>query len=72
MVQLCDSSDVSEPLCHRLLQSGDKSWILHLGVEVLSIDWECSSSLLLVILGLNFGVMNELDIGHDDVLLALL
>lgn len=72
MVQLCDSSNVSEPLCHGLLQSSDKSRILHLGVKVLCSDWKFSGSLLLFIFGLNYWVMNEFDIGHNNVLLALL
>jgi len=72
MVKLGDSSNVSEPLGHELLQSSDKSRILHIGVKVLGRDWEGPSCLLLIVFGLDFWVMDEFDIGHDDVLLALL
>jgi len=70
VLQLGDTSDVLDPLSDGIFKPFDEFWILAPCLEVISIHL-APLSLALLVLGFDLWVLDELNVWHDDVLLAL-
>lgn len=70
VVQLGDSSNILNPLCDGLLQSSNEARVFEAALEVVGGHVSLESFTLLA-LSFDLRVVNQLYLGHDNVLLAL-
>jgi hypothetical protein len=70
VVQLGDSSNIFDPLCDGLLQSSNKARVFEAVLEVISGHVSLESFTLLAF-SFYLRVVNQLYLGHNNVLLAL-
>lgn len=70
MSELGNTSDIPDPFGHGLFQSLHEVWVLNFVFEVIS--GQLSTKLLdLFVLGLDFWIMDQLDLWNHDILLVL-